>query len=538
MGRHAAPPPSRSSSRARSNPGRTTSTATAGFLVAGAGAALAVATLVGIAAAGIDLAPRPPAAAAASPTPAPTVPRVALSASPAQAAVLATLGPAPAAGWVTASGLSWTGGTPFDATCGRPAADAALSGTRIYGVGKRQLVATVSAYSAGTGAVAFDQWAQLLGRCAGPVSRTATSIGAAGSGARTAAAASAADAFVAWIRATDGRPAASALFWRRGDMIAVLATPSASPDGLASAAISLDRVLVGALAGRCADVSSTVADAARTPWVAGDGFTGLTAPITVTVAPSPIPSPPPGVAAVAPTWTPSPLPSPSFPVRPADPLWPTDLPTPVVSPTAPLAPAPAPTLSIVPSREPDPTGPGCGWAFTGQVEPPFDAAREQALADARIAQAQDDLAGQQALYVADVVTYWQQVPVYDAEASAFAAYVAQVRTVAEAWDRIQQERDDYDRALADYNATLQTRTVLLQQQEQAQAAYDAAVAACATASPTPAPTDATPTPTAPTATPSPTPTVGGCPPPRPPILDAPVPTLPPMPSPPPDPRPS
>lgn len=504
----------------------------------GAGAALAAATLVGIAASGIALAPREPAAAAASPTPTPSVSRVAITSTPAQAAVLAALGPAPARGWVTASGLTWTGGTPFDATCGRPSSDAALSGTRIYGVGKRQVVATVSAYGAGTGAVAFDQWAQLLGRCAGPVSRTSTSVGATGAGVRTAAAASAADAFVAWIRPTEGRPAASALFWRRGDVIAVLATPSLKPDGLASAAIGLDRALVAALADRCADISSTTADAARSPWVSGDGFTGLTSPIRVTVAPSPAPTPPPGVLAVDPTWTPSPLPSPSFPTRPADPVWPADLPAPIVSPTAPLAPTPAPVVSVVPSREPDPTGPGCGWAFTGQVEPPFNAAQEQALADARVAQAQSDLAGLQSLYVADVLTYWQQVPVYEQEASAFAAYVAQVRTVAEAWDRIQKQRDDYDQALADYNAAVQTRTVLLQQQADAQAAYDAAVAACAAATPTPTPTDATPTPTGTGPTPTPSPTAGGCPPPRPPILDAPVPTVPPLPTPPPDPRPS
>ncbi len=33
------------------------------------------------------------------------------------------------------------------------------------GIGKQQLVATASAYAAGSGAVAFTQWAELLGRC-------------------------------------------------------------------------------------------------------------------------------------------------------------------------------------------------------------------------------------------------------------------------------------------------------------------------------------------------------------------------------------
>jgi hypothetical protein len=501
--------------------------------VAGAGLALAGATVLGLTAAGISLAPRTPAAAAADPTPTPTEVGVAITDSPAQLALAATLGTVPAPGWVSASDLTWTGGTPFDGTCGRPAADAALSATRIYAVGKQQLVATASAYAAGTGAVAFTQWAELLGRCGGPVSRTAASLGATATGTRTAATATTADAFVAWIRPTGGRPGASALFWRRGDVITVLATPSVKPTGLSAAAIGLDRALLAALAGRCADVDSTVADAARSPWVSSDRFTGLTSPVRVTVAPSPVPSAPPGTVAVAPGWTPSPLPSISFPTRPAEPLWPADLPTPVLSPTVPAAPQPAPTVSVVPSREPDPTGPGCGWAFTGQAEPPFDAAREQALADARVAQAQNDLAGAQALYVSDVLAYWSQVPQYEAEASAFAAYAAQVRAVAEAWDRIQRQRDDYAQALADYNAALQTRTVLLEQQAQAQAAYDAALAACAAATATP-----TSTPTLTSGSPTPEPTVGSCPPPRPPILDAPLPVIPPIPTPPPDPRPS
>lgn len=153
-----------------------------------------------------------------------------------------------------------------------------------------------------------------------------------------------------------------------------------------------------------------------------------------------------------------------------------------------------------------------------------------------MAQAQSDLAGAQALYVNDVLSYWSQVPQYELEASAFAAYAAQVRSVAVAWDRIQRQRDDYAQALADYTAAVQTRDVLVQQQADAQASYDAALAACAAAQPSATPTPST-TPTG-SVSPSPQPTVGGCPPPRPPILDAPLPVIPPVPTPPPDPRPS
>jgi hypothetical protein len=544
MGRHAAPPPPRRDTRVSSSiPGRGTSTATAGFLVAGGAAVLVLATVLGITLAGVAVLPRGPAQAQAAPVPAPTVPRLVLAASPARAAIVTSLGDQPARGWVAASDLSWSAGTAFDAACGRPATDAALAGTRIYVVGRHQAVVTVAAYAAGAGAVALREWTTLLGSCTG------------GSVYRYAATGPGVDAVIAGIGATAGRPPASALVWRRGDVVVTVTVPSSDPSGLASIAATMDAVVVSAVAGTCADVSSTFADAVRSPWIANVDFTGLTVPVPVSVSPSPVPTPA-GVTPVPSGWTADPLPTVSLPARPLDPVWPSDLPTPVAQPVAPTEPSPAATATTVPSRAPDPTGPGCGWAFTGMTPPPYDEAQEAAAAQALAEQAQSQLASSQQLYGASVAAFWQQVPVYQQQAAAFVAYADAVRVVATAWDSITAQRAAYQQAVSAYDAAVQAHDQFVSAQAAAQSAYDAAVATCASqpVPPTGTPTD-TPTgpptdssspgdttgpvdTTAPTGGATPTPPVGnGCPPAVPPILTQTAPTLPPVPTPPPDPRP-
>jgi hypothetical protein len=531
MGRHAAPPPvRRSSPRSRDIPGTRTSTATAGFLVAGAGAALALVTALTVTLFGVSLAPRSAAEMApASPSASP-VPTVVVADTPAQQAIAATLAESPSAGWTAATELSWTGGTPFDTACGRPDTDAALAGTRIYGVGKRQVVVTVLAYSAGAGAVAFQQWSDALGSCASTY--------------RYSVPAPTAGAVLATITAQAGRPAASAMFWRRGDVVVMVATPGTSSTGLASQAARIDGRLVGALAGRCASITSGTADAVRSPWIDGITFTGLTVQVPVSITPSPLPTDQ-VVSPVPLTWSAAPLPSASIPTRPADPVWPQDLPTPVASPSRPVAPSPAASVTAVPSRTDDPTGPGCGWAFAGMDHPPYDAGAEAAAAQALQAQAVGALSAGQQLYQNNVLQFWQLVPQYQQEAAAWTAYVNAVRTVASAWDSISTQRADYADAVAAYDAAAQARSDFLNQQSAAQAQYDADLSRCALlrASPTPTPTGtATPTPTTtdtatPTVSPSPT-VVPGCPPAKPPILTQKPPTVPPVPTPPPDPRPS
>jgi hypothetical protein len=508
----------------------------AGGVLAALAAGLLALTLGALVLAGVDLRARGQTAEAAEPTPAPSISTVALVSTPAQEAVQQTVqGPIP--GWVPASGVTWSSGTPFDEVCERPEGlDATVSASRVYSADGRQVILTVAAYGAGQGPVALAGWSEALAACDGPVGRTVST----GPGT---------DAVTAWIRPTSGRSGAAVLFWRRGDVVASVALAGSDPNGLAERAAAADPVLLAALNGRCADLASGLADAARSPWVDRGAFTGLTVPVPVAVPPVADPTPPPEIAPVPAGWSPAPLPSVSFPTRPAEPVWPQDLPVPVGSPAAPASPTPAPVSTVVPSRAEDPTGPGCGWAFTGMLAPPYDAALEAELARQRVEQAEGLLLAAQAQWQESLIGYWALVPAYEEQAALFTAYAAEVAEVAAAWDLISAQRAAYDDAVVAYNDAVVARDAFLAEQAAARAAYEAALAVCGATSPPPTPTP-TPDPTStdpvdPTATPTPTPSTtatatspNGCPPPVPAILLQAPPPLPPLPTPPPDPRPT
>jgi hypothetical protein len=537
VARHAAsPPPRRTPPRGASvlpapdrDPGRTGRTAAAGATVAVVGVALAGLTVGAITASGVGLLPRDQAQAAPAPPAAAPVERAVLVTTPAQVAITAMVTRPPAPGWSSAGTVTWTAATPFDEECGRPGdLDAVLAAARAYTVGKDQVLVSVAAYSAGQGAPALASWSGALATCSqsGRVGRVRVD-GPGGSG------------VAAWLRGAAGSPEAAMLMWRRGDVLALVAVPTASPARLAERAAVVDTALLAALAGRCADTSSTRADAVRSPWVSRSEFTGLTEPLTVAVEPSPVPTPPPDVVPVPDSWKATPLPSVSMPVRPAEPVWPVDLPPPVASPSVPSRPDPAPVSTAVAARVADPVGPGCGWAFTGQVAPVYDEATEAALTAQRAAQAEAELATLQAQWQNEVVTFWRDVPAYEAQAALFAAYADSVESVASAWDSITRQRERYAAAVEDYNAAVAAREQFFAAQALARSEYEAAVAQCG-ATPTPLPTT-TPPPVDPTALPTPTPTetlVPGCPPEVPEILYELPPELPPLPTPPPDPRPS
>ncbi|MBI1378908.1 MAG: hypothetical protein GC157_15730 [Frankiales bacterium] len=516
--------------------GRRVSSAVAAVAVVVVAVAFLALTVVGLGMFGISLQPRGETVTVPTSTPTPTVSRVALVRTPAQEVLASTLTGTVAPGWQPASDLSWSGGTPFDSPCGRPGVDAALTASRVFDTPGRQVVVTVSAYGAGAGAVALRDWNDVLSSCSGAqvTLRVAAAPGT--------------EALAAGLAATGGKPAATALFWRRGDVIALVVSPGRSSVGLAADATTLDAVLLESLRSRCNVISSRLADASRSPWVATGvqgapgAFTGLTTPVPVTLPPVPTPSPPKGVTPVPDTYTPTPLPSVSYPERPADPVWPQDLPTPVPEPVVPVRPTPVPNVTTYPSRLDDLVGPGCGWAFTGQPRPPFDQAQEAVLAQSRAQQALSDLALAQQTWQVDTLTYWEDVPVYEQQAVAFAQYARAVAQVAAAWDAITAARTAYAAALQAYNDAVAARAQFFVDQADAQAAYDAAVAACqaagsptATASPT---TSATASPTSSTsAGPSPS-TTPGCPPEIPQILLQTPPPEPTVPTPPPDPRPT
>jgi hypothetical protein len=172
---------------------------------------------------------------------------------------------------------------------------------------------TVSAYGAGQGAVAFNALTRQVNDHCANRSGTAYLVGSTGAGV---------DAATARVNRSGG--GITAFFWRRGDVVAMVAAAGSSvPMGMVR---EYDVRLAAALAGVCATNDSAAADAARSPYVDKAGFTGLSiaAPVDLPV----------GVIAPARVETPAvvDLPSVSLPAQPDFPFWPQKLPSPIPAP--------------------------------------------------------------------------------------------------------------------------------------------------------------------------------------------------------------
>lgn len=519
----------------------TTRRAATGLVVAAA--LLATTAVAAVVASGVGLGPRTAEEVArATATARPTAD---VAERPAQLVVDDLMRAAPP-GWTPRGPVARGVAEPLTEGCDVPLPVGVTDATRRFSAAGREVSVTVTAYSAGLGPVAVRDRIAGLGSCRGITAGTSSTLAGV-------------DAYVAW-RSSSTMPPLAVLGWRRGDVVMVVRTPGRDPGSLARFAQVLDARLLAALQGRCAEIGSTLADASRSPYIEGVDFTGRLVPVEVGVDPLPTPE------GQSPLPTLSPAPSISFPARPADPIWPTELPSPVGSPVLPSSPAPEPTTTEIASRAPDPTGPGCGWAFTGVTAPQFSSEDEAARVEALAAQARDQLLADQEQWRLSVETYRGAAVEYDAQLVAFLQYAEQVRVVAEAWDAITAARDTYAAELAAYEAAVLAAEQFAADQAAAQEAYDAAVQACGasdpgvdptpgltpnllptptpslTDSPTPTvtPTDTpttTPTPTV-TTTPTVTPTVVGCPPEVPPILFEQPPVVPPSPTPPPDPTPT
>lgn len=494
--------------------------------LAAAAAILATATVAVVVASGVGLGPRTAAEAQQATA---TAKQTADTAErPAQAVVESTLAEPPA-GWTPRGPVVLGASEPIAEGCDTPGPAGVSDATRRFQVAGRSVSVTVTAYGAGVGPIAVRDRIAALGSCPDVTAGTSSTFAGV-------------DAFVAW-RSSSTLPPLALLGWRRGDVVVVVRTPGRDPGSLARLAQVLDTSLLARLAGRCAEIGSTLADASRSPYVQGVTFTGRLVPVPVTVDPLPTPE------GESPLPTLQPAPSISFPVRPTDPVWPTELPSPVGSPVLPSDPGPEPTATEVPSRAPDPTGPGCGWAFTGMPVPGFSQAEEAARVEGLVAQAREQLLAGQDQWRQSVETYRGAAVQYDEQLAAFLQYAEQVRVVAEAWDAITAARDDYAAQLAAYDAALAAVAQFQSDQAAARAAYDEAVRVCDAGAPTlpPVPTDSatptdslSPTPSdslSPTPTPTPTPTLTGCPPEVPPILYEQPPVVPPSPTPPPVPTP-
>jgi hypothetical protein len=383
---------------------------------------------------------------------------------------------------------------------------------------------TLAAYGAGQGAVAFKALAgQVNDHCANR-SGTAYLVSSAGAGV---------DAATAWVSRSGG--GTTAFFWRRGDVVAMVA--ATGPTAAMGMVKEYDARLAAALDGVCLAIDSAAADGTRSPYVNRTGFTGLTVAAGVGL--------PSLVSAPARVRTPDvvDVPAVRLPVQPDFPFWPEQVPGPVPVPTAPNVPDYPALTTTVPVRVMDGQGPGCGWAFTEQPVPSFDAAAAAAKAAVDVETAANALAANAASYTAGVPAYRAAYTRYLADVRAFQSYAQAVDTVAAAWEVIRVDQGQYKEAMVLYAAAVAARDAFLAAQSAEKTTYDAALALCATGTPVPtappttAPTAGGPT-TVPTGPPSPTTPALVCPPVPAPIITETAPTAPQPPTTPADPRPT
>ena len=260
----------------------------------------------------------------------------------------------------------------------------------------------------------------------------------------------------------------------------------------------------------CTDLKPSVEDARRSPWHDPDKYRGLVDHVTVGAdLPQIIEEMPPhrpelrGLEQVQ-------RPDPPDGV----PYWPESLPAKVAFPERPVRPKEPATKRRVVFPVPDPTGPGCGWAFTASPAPQFTQTESDAQREGRVAATTQRLNDELAQWAAQEAQWRGAMVGYDTAALAYRDYARDVRAVTKAWDAI---RDDWSR----YYALVSQRQQAIAEREQWLAASTAwQNSGCGTKTGAPAPGGAQ---------------QAGCAVPQ--ILWKPLPQIPPAPAQPKDPRP-
>lgn len=308
------------------------------------------------------------------------------------------------------------------------------------------VVVDAAAYPAGLGAVAMEEKAAVAEPSNGP-------------GAQGAVAAS------SWNGASFTTES-----WRRGDVIITLAYGGGRDPELAQ---EVDAVLASALAGRCANEESTIEQAVRSPL--HSDYEGWLSPRTVEIDPPGLPEWDGPTMSLEVALEPVALVE--RPAVPSYPVWP-PLPEAVAEPVAPTPPGEPVTEANYVEQVRDRVGPGCGWDFTGSVEPVFDEATAEAEAEAAARQALSELEAGAEQWQRDVLAYWQGVEDYREQAAEYRAYTEEVAQVSAAWDVIAGQWQRYWGELAAYEQAVAEREDFLARQARAQEDYDRLIERC------------------------------------------------------------
>lgn len=171
------------------------------------------------------------------------------------------------------------------------------------------------------------------------------------------------------------------------------------------------------------------------------------------------------------------------PTKPEEPLpagVPANLPSKVAQPSTKIVSikeVPESTTTID-ERVEDPEGPGCGWAWTGQKAPVFDASEEKARADKAARKEIERMRGEYGEYQNSVVANHNTTLQYNREADAYNAYVKSYDSVAEQWEDINQKRSAYRTLLDQYWEDMDAYESFQDDLQEAQKAYEASEQKC------------------------------------------------------------
>jgi hypothetical protein len=149
----------------------------------------------------------------------------------------------------------------------------------------------------------------------------------------------------------------------------------------------------------------------------------------------------------------------------------------------------------------DARGPGCGWAFTGQVAPVFDAVKAEGDFVIARKRAERRMAASWVAWQDAKFAYYADHAQYRADARAYRAYAEGVAVVSAAWAVVESARASYFAAVAEYEAAVEVAEVFEVDRLLARETFRVERAACAERANEPAP--------APTPTPTPTPDGSG-----------------------------
>ena len=348
-------------------------------------------------------------------------------------------------------------GLPHPLDCVQPAPT--LSNSKAYEADGKDAQVTLAAYPAGLGGEMFKRLKEDVSNC--KPSTTSTYVyDVSGVGVE------AATIQVNWA----GNAVETTLF-RRGDVVAFVAT-DAGVDSAGRASVvdgALTRLMTPEV---CLNQSAGAEDQLRNALFAGKNFKGKGEKYPLTTEKLPLPKLTQeqkydGVEQVklgAPKLsTPSvTLPNADYPY----PLWP-ELPSPRTVPDLPSVPKAQKLKSDARIRVPDLQGPGCGWAFLTTVQPSYDAAAVEANNEKLIDSAQTLLDNDGKRWQRQVRKYWTAYHNYVVAINDYRSYASEVQTVAAAWQEIHEDWSQYYTDYANWEIYEDGRLQFLADQKQA-----------------------------------------------------------------------